>query len=372
MPAAVLFVIDNLEFGGGERGFLQVIEALAGAGRRIAVACHPGGVFEARARAAGAAIVPLDMRRRAAPATIARLRRAIRASGARVVHSQGARADFVTRVALVGVPDVRLVCTVQMPPAGFDVGTVRRRLYAALDRAFAGRVDRFIVVSQVLRRRLADAGVPPARVRVIPNGVEPAPADAGTDALRTAFGAPPARLLGAAGRLVWQKGFEVLIDALPRVLAAVPAAQLLLAGTGPREAALRAAAAARGVSGRVVFLGFRADVLDLLRAVEIAVVPSRREGFPMITLEAMSVGTPVVATAIDGIQEQIESDVDGLLVPPGDATSLADAVVRLFGDAALREKLGAAARRRVETSFTVAGAVAATRRVYAELEAAAG
>ncbi|MBI3635077.1 MAG: glycosyltransferase family 4 protein [Candidatus Rokubacteria bacterium] len=289
MPAAVLFVIDNLEFGGGERGFLQVIEALAGDGRRVTVACHPGGVFTARARAAGAAIVPLDMRRRAAPATIARLRRAIRAAGARVVHSQGARADFVTRVALVGVPDVRLVCTVQMPPAGFDVSAVRRRLYAALDRALAGRVDRFIVVSPALRRRLVDAGVPPARVRVIPNGVEPAPTD-----------------------------------------------------------------------------------VSLLRAVEIAVVPSRREGFPMITLEAMSVGTPVVATAIDGIQEQIESDVDGLLVSPGDATSLADAVVRLFGDAALREKLGAAARRRVETSFTVAGVVAATRRVYAELEAAAG
>lgn len=371
----VVFVIDNLEFGGGERGFLQLVGAFVEDGRRVTVACHPGGPFTERAAATGARLVALDMRRRAAARTVLALRRLVPPDGVTVVHSQGARADFLVRAALLGRGGARLVSTVQMPPAGFDVGPVRRRLYAALDRMLQHRVDRFIVVSRALRDALVRRGVPSARVRVIPNGVEtgsgPAPPDGDAVAarLRGALAGAGERLIAAAGRLVWQKGFEHLIRAMPRILAGEPAARLVIAGRGPREAALRRAADACGVAARVSFLGFRADVPDLLRAVDVAVVPSLREGFPMITLEAMSAGAPVVATALPGIAEQIDDGVEGLLVPPADEPRLADAVLRVLRDPALRAALGAAGRRRVARCFTVERVVDATRRLYAELEA---
>jgi glycosyltransferase involved in cell wall biosynthesis len=369
--SGVLFVIDNLEFGGGERGFLQLVRGLAAHGERVGVAAHPGGVFEADARAVGAAFFPLDMRARFAAATVRRLRAIVGGQGFAVVHSQGARADFTARLALAGLAGVGHVCTVQMPVEGFDVGPLRRALYVALDRLTAARVDRFIVVSRALERLLVEGrGVPAERVRLIPNGVElpraqPATAPA---AMRTALGiAAGGRVIGAVGRLVWQKGFEHLIRAMRVVVAAEPAARLVVVGDGPLRHRLATLSAECGVDGCVTFAGFRRDVTALLRAFEILVVPSLREGLPMITLEGMAAGTPVVATAIPGILEQIDSGVDGMLVPPGDADALAAAVVRLLGDAALRDRLGAAARRKAATAFDVSRTVAATREVYAGL-----
>lgn len=371
----VLFVIDNLEFGGGERGFLQLVRALAGEGWPVGVAAQPGGTFEAEVRAAGAIFHPLDMRARFGLGTIARLRRVVTANGFRIVHSQGARADFFARLALGGLGRVGCVCTVQMPVEGFTVGPVTKAVYRALDRVSARRVGRFIVVSRALQSLLVDRrGVAPARVRLIPNGVEiddeePTPRRrAAARAVAAALGlASDTRLVGAVGRLVWQKGFEDLIRAMPAVVRAVPAARLVIAGEGPLRARLDAVARACGVADHVALPGFRADAAELVRALEILVIPSLREGFPMVTLEAMALGTPVVATAIDGIVEQIAADVDGLLVPPGDPPALGAAIARLLGDPALRARLAAAAHRTVRTKFDIRKTVEDTKRLYGEL-----
>jgi glycosyltransferase involved in cell wall biosynthesis len=371
----ILFVIDGLEFGGGERGFLQIVRSLAADGWAVAMAGQPGGLLEAGAVAAGAAFFPVAMSSRLALGAVARLRRIVRQEGARLVHSQGARADFFTRLALAGLAGVRHVCTVQMPVEGFDVGPVLRACYVALDRLSARRVDRFIVVSRALERRLVERrGVAPARVTLIPNGVElpcddsPERRERASRALRAELGlGGDARLVGAAGRLVWQKGFEHLVRALPAVLAREPRARLVIAGEGPLRPRLLAVARECGVEDRVLLPGFRRDVQDFLRALDVLVLPSLREGLPMVTLEAMAAGTPVVATAIEGVVEQVRHEADGLLVPPGDPGALAAAVTRLLADAALGARLARAARETVAARFDVRRTVAATRRVYAEL-----
>ncbi|MBI4593098.1 MAG: glycosyltransferase [Candidatus Rokubacteria bacterium] len=372
---SVLFVIDNLEFGGGERGFLQLVRALTVESWPVGVASQPGGVFEAGVREAGAVFFPLDMTSRLGVRTILRLRRIVVENGFRIVHSQGARADFLVRLALWRLGRVRHVCTLQMPVEGFNVGPIRRALYQVLDRLTARRVDRFIVVSRALQSLLVDRrGVAPARVRLIPNGVEiddeePAPRRrAAARAVMAALGlASDTRLVGAVGRLVWQKGFEDLIRAMPAVVRAVPAARLVIAGEGPLRARLDAVARECGVADHVALPGFRADAAEFVRALEILVIPSRREGFPMVTLEAMALGTPVVATAIDGIVEQIAADVDGLLVPPGDPPALGAAIARLLGDPALRARLAAAAHRTVMTKFDSRKTVEDIKRLYGEL-----
>jgi glycosyltransferase involved in cell wall biosynthesis len=302
---------------------------------------------------------------------IARLRRLVRSSGAGLVHSQGARADFFARLALLGRPNVRLVSTVQMPVEGFDVSGPRRALYRLADRLGRHRVDRFIVVSEALRRRLIEGWrLEPARVSLVYNGVETdvaaPPAGAGP-ALRRQLGVPEAApLIGAVGRLVEQKGFADLIAAMPEVMARIPDARLAIVGEGPLRPALAARARAAGMADRVVLAGFRSDVGGFLGALDVLAVPSLREGFPMVTLEAMALGVPIVATAVDGIVEQVTDGHEGLLVPPRDPAALARALITLLTDRALAARLGQAARRR-GAEFDVSRTLAATRRVYAEL-----
>jgi glycosyltransferase involved in cell wall biosynthesis len=370
----VLFVIDNLEFGGGERGFLQLIRSLPGEGWTVSVAAHPGGLFEVQARAAGAEFLGMDMSSRAGLATIVRLWRLVRTGRFTVVHSQGARADFFARMASLVVPGVRLVSTVQMPVDGFAVSRVRGSVYRFFDRLARTRVDRFIVVSQALKRRLVESwGVPEARVALIHNGVETdrlVPASDSDDRrrLRQDLGLPEhARLLCAVGRLVWQKGFEHLLLALPGVLARVPEVGLAIVGEGPLRAELEGRARRLGLAERVRFLGFRSDVPSLLRGCDVLAVPSLQEGFPMITLEAMALGVPIVASDIEGVAEQLDHDREALLVPPGEPKALTGALLALLQDSALRRRLGEAARRRAVEAFDASRAISATRRLYAEL-----
>jgi glycosyltransferase involved in cell wall biosynthesis len=370
----VLFVIDNLEFGGGERGFLQLIRTLPGDGWTVSVAAHPGGLFEVQARAAGAEFLGMDMSSRAGVATIARLYRLVRSGRFTIVHSQGARADFFARMALWSVPGVRLVSTVQMPVDGFAVASVRSAAYRFFDRLARPRVDRFVVVSQALKRRLVERWrLPEERVTLIHNGVETdrlVPSTSGDDArrIREELGlGEHARLVGAVGRLVWQKGFEHLLAALPGVAARVPEVGLAIVGEGPLRAELEARARSLGVAERVRFLGFRSDVPSVLRACDVLAVPSLQEGFPMVTLEAMALGVPIVATEIEGIAEQLDHDRQALLVPPAQPRALTTAVLALLQDQALARRLAEAGRHRVVEAYNVGQAVAATRRLYAEL-----
>jgi glycosyltransferase involved in cell wall biosynthesis len=374
---SILFVIDNLEFGGGERGFLQLVQALAGEGESVSVVAQSGGPFEAGVRAAGATFEPMRMTSRAGVGTILRLRRLVCTERFAVVHSQGARADFLTRLALLGLPAPRLVSTIQMPVDGFDVSPLRRALYRVFDGLGRGRVDRFIVVSRALQHLLtADRGLPSRRVVLVANGVE---TDQLTPAARRQMAGPARRalgvdeitpLVGAAGRLVAQKGFGDLVTAMHHVVARVPEARLAIAGDGPLREALAARARASGLS--LLLPGFQEDVSRFLAALDVLVIPSVREGFPMITLEGMALGLPIVATAIAGVVEQIEPDIDGLLVAPGDPGALGAAIARVLEDRALGERLGQAARRRAVGRFDVSRMLDATRRVYADLSEVSG
>lgn len=365
----ILFVIDNLEFGGGERGFLQIVQSLVREGWQVSVASHPGGAFEDEVRKSGAAFLPLNMKSRFGLRTIVRLRHIIGQGGFRIVHSQGARADFFSRISSLGVRGARNVCTVQMPIEGFDVARARKALYQSLDCLSARQVDRFLVVSEALRKLLIEGrGIDPGKVRLIYNGIETALHTLTERHAWSGSGLPrEERLIGAVGRLVRQKGFEYLIRAMPRVLHQVAEARLVIAGEGPLRQELQELAHERGLEGKVVFQGFRRDIREFLRAVELVVIPSVREGFPMITLEAMAMAKPIVATAIDGVIEQIDHDVNGLLVPPEDCEALGAAMVKLLEDRVTRERLGHAARQKAVTRFDVRKMVNETKLVYAEL-----
>jgi glycosyltransferase involved in cell wall biosynthesis len=156
--------------------------------------------------------------------------------------------------------------------------------------------------------------------------------------------APPPRpyVLGAGG-LATRKGFDVLIDAFPRVDAA---SDLVIAGDGPARAALAARATDRGIAARTTFLGHvdRATVASLLRGAAAVAIPSRFEGHPLIVLEAMLAGAPIVASDIPGLPDELRHGETGLRVPAGDAAALGDALRLLTRDRDRARALGRAAR----------------------------
>jgi glycosyltransferase involved in cell wall biosynthesis len=171
------------------------------------------------------------------------------------------------------------------------------------------------------------------RGRVVHNGVDNAEFSNGH--------AKPDYVLGV-GRMVHQKGFDILIDAFAS-LADDPAfdCDLVLAGDGPERASLQARAAQLGIAPRVRFTGevHRARVVSLFRSAAVFVLPSRHEPFGLVNLEAMAAGVPVVATNVGGVREIVDPGVNGMLVPPGDPVSLASAIGSIRSDANLRSTL---------------------------------
>ena len=158
-----------------------------------------------------------------------------------------------------------------------------------------------------------------------------------------------------------------MIQAAPAIQKASPEVWFLFVGEGPLRPDLQSLAQQLNVHDRAVFTGFRSDIQQILSAIDILVAPSLLEGFPMITLEAMAMSKPIVATQIQGIVEQISDEEEGLLVPSHNHKALAGAVVRLIRDKNLSLRVGAAARRKVETCFSVQKMIRETAKVYLSL-----
>lgn len=174
-------------------------------------------------------------------------------------------------------------------------------------------------------------------------------------ALRTALELGDVPVVGGVGRFRGEKGQTVLIEAMAEVIKQAPDAVLLLVGDGPDRAMLEQKAASLGVADNVVWTGQRSadEVYRLYAIMDVVAVPSLFEGFGLVAAEAMAAGKPVVASDVDGLAEVVAAGETGLLVPPGDAESLAAALVRLLGDARLAEQFGRAGRIRVQEKFSM-------------------
>jgi len=259
---------------------------------------------------------------------------------------------------------LRLVTTVH----GWVQKTGRTQLYWAVDRWTLRRYERVVAVSQDLETECARIGVAPERLVRIDNGVDVdtwkrhGPASASP--LRN--GVPPGRLVvGAAGRLSDEKGFDLLIEAVLRAVSRGADIELWIAGEGPEKAKLEALAAKS--AGRVRLLGFRSDMRELQEAFDIFALSSLREGLPNVVLEAMACEVPVLATRCGGVEAVVRDEVEGLLVAPGSAAALEASLVRLASDPALRTRLARAGRERVERDFSFARRMDEFARLYETL-----
>lgn len=227
----------------------------------------------------------------------------------------------------------------------------------------SGRVDRYIAVSEDMARRLRATPLFPARkVEIIRNAVDVHRFRQQSDgALRRQLGGVPARpIVLALARLDAQKGLFDLLEAAARV----PEANFVIAGEGKERESLEDKARMLAIDGRVLFLGHRDDVPELLASCDLFVLPSLYEGFPLSVLEAMAAGKPVVATAIGGTEEAVINGGTGLLVPPHDPAALAAAIRSLLSDPPLGRRLGLAGRERALREFSAEKMVQEVSELY--------
>lgn len=154
------------------------------------------------------------------------------------------------------------------------------------------------------------------------------------------------------GSLREQKGHKYLLEAFARVKEAIPESKLLIIGSGPEEYRLRNLSKKFNITNSVVFMGIRRDIPQLLKMSDLFVLPSLREGFGIVLLEAMVSGLAIVATAVDGILEVVVEGETGILVPPSDAKALADSIVTILSDEIKRIEFGVNAKKRVKSDFT--------------------
>lgn len=243
-----------------------------------------------------------------------------------------------------GVPAVlrteHLPCVVRDAP--------RRVMYALGVQS----VDHGLGVSESARRGFLLSGVNKPQLTVVHNGIAPKLPARSREAVRAELGAGDAPLVLTVARFTGQKGHATLLNALPSVLAVRPDARFVWVGSGPLEAYLRARVEALGVRDQVVFLGRRSDVPDLMAAADLFCLPSTFEGHPLVVLEAMAAGLPVIAARAPGITEAVRNGVTGLLVPIGDAPALAAAMIRALGDPALAASLAGAGRTAAHGHFS--------------------
>ncbi len=246
----------------------------------------------------------------------------------------------------------------------------------AVERWMAHRADTVIVCSYYMRGHVADIfDIDERRIAVIPNGIDPSELRPAGDlrALRGQFAQPHEKLVLLVGRLVYEKGFQLALDALPGVLDAVEDVRFLVAGSGTHEHELRAQAQRLGLSEHGSFLGWIGDDVlhSLYRIADLCVVPSIYEPFGLVALEAMASGCPCIVADTGGLREVVPvGERVGLRFNGGDAEHLGVMIERLLVDERLRERLVTEASEHV-LRFDWDDIAQRTRAIYGELRALA-
>lgn len=292
-------------------------------------------------------------------------------SGADVLCCHGYKANLVGRLAARarGTPAVAVA-------RGWTGESLKVRLYETIDRFHLRWMSRVVCVSEAQAEKVRRTGVKPSRIRVVQNAIDPErfpdPDWRYRTKLHRLFRQPRTRVVGAAGRLSPEKGFDVLVEAAARIHKADRSVGFVIFGEGPCRARLAQQIHAAGLGGTFVLNGFRSDLDRFMPFFDLLVLPSYTEGLPNVVLEAFAAGVPVVATAVGGTTEVVEDGVSGHLVRPGDPAPLADRILAaLASEDGLRD-MGLMGRQRILERFTFRTQAARYAQLFQELAPAAG
>ncbi|HZH90755.1 MAG TPA: glycosyltransferase family 4 protein [Pyrinomonadaceae bacterium] len=360
-------------FGGGERHFADLSNALSERGHEVYAALSPASPLQARlTRLPASNLITLPLRNALDLPSATRLARFIRERQIEIVHAHLARDYPLAAYAARRSGGVPFILTRHVP---FDM--------SSLHRFTLGKAARVIAVSEGVRRGLSARRIFPEEIiRVIPNGISVAGIDnALGDFDRAEFRrklSPDAPLIvGTVGELSPVKGQEDFVRAAALVVREekFERARFLIVGDdrsagGETHARLERLIAEHELEAHVRLLGHVSELTPLISSLDLYVSASRAEAFGLATLEALMCGVAVVATGTDGALEMIDDGLTGNLVPVGDAASLARAMLRLLRDGDERARISKRARVESRARFSLERMVGATEKIYREALAA--
>lgn len=374
----ILNVIESLGGGGAEQVLVNVLPELQARGHTCEiVALWPPYTLQGDLERAGVRVHRLNWsygRRWSMAGAVTRLVRLVRRRRPDVLHAHLLFADLYVALSRPLLPAPARVMWGQNTDFDFLHGSLSARAaHALLPAAFRYGFDGLAAVGdEVAQHYSKHVGVD---VRTIFNAVPIPPLPTGDTGARRQAAlarwkiAPEEFVLLVAARLAPEKNHRVLLEALEIMGQSGRRPQVLVAGDGPLREELERQARARGLLSQVTFCGRieHSRLLLLLPAVDAFVLPSQHEGLPLALAEAMAMQRPVLATPVGGVPDLIQDNINGLLVPPGDARALAHGIERLMDDPALRERLGTAAREQVVRSFSSARVAEQWEAFYQEL-----
>ena len=364
---SVLYFSNSRVRGGAEEHILTLLRGLDRQEFQPRLVCAPEvAALLRRDLPDDVELIPLTLRKPADVRSALELARILRSRRVDILHSHlfygslfASPIGWLCRVPLI----------VETPHVSerWRTGWFKSRF--VIDRLVGRFVNRFIAVSEANGRYLVEEKRLPARkVVVIQNGCDIRRFDPDRQApeeLRCGLGFDAHDpVVVVAGRLEPQKGHHVLLNALPWVLHEFPRTRLVCVGDGALRTDLEARARGLGFAESVRFVGYQSNIADWLALADLTVLPSFYEGLPLIAIESLAAGKPMVATAVDGTPEIVVDGTTGLTVPPGDAWALARAICDLLHDPAKRRRLGHAGRRWVEDRFSDRLQIANTESLY--------
>ena len=365
-PIRVLHLLVTTSPGGGPKHVYDLVRHLPRGEFEVVVAAPRDGIFFDRFCDLGIETVELSLGRLGVR-HLPRAMRLMRRSGIDIVHTHGKGAGLFGRLAAraLGIPAIHTFHGIHYS----SYSQSGQRLYLALERRLSRMSHAIINVSASQEAEGLELGLfRREQSVVVVNGIDLDEMDRiarECPVRREHLGLSPGDfVLGCVSRWDPVKRFEVLLQAVRRLASRIPHLALLLVGGGGEEARIRRLAGETGLQDRVIFTGFLGNPTRVYGALDLYVATSLKEGLPLAPLEAMSAGLAIVATDVPGHRDVVLRGETGLLVPPEDAASLAEAIAMLAADPDRRREMGRAGRRRVAEQFTVQHMVGQTAGVY--------
>ncbi len=348
-PLRVLMLDSESSWRGGQNQLALLLRGLREHGVFARVAAPPQSAILKSNDARGFESVPLRMRHGMDVVAATRLARHLRRETYDIVHCHSSHAHSTAFLALW---PSRLVGSGNTPPERPRLVVSRRVAFPLARHGPAAlkyrNADLFLAISSGVRDVLVHGGVDAERVALVPSGVDLDILRARRDrlAVRRELGlSPNATVVGTVAALTKNKAVHDLVQALRFVAEHVQDVRLLVVGEGPARAEIETLVERLGLRERVVLLGFRDDVLDMLAAFDCFCLPSRVEGLGTSIMDAQTLGVPVVATRTGGVPDLVDDGETGLLVPPGNPDLLGGALVRMLRDPGLRARCVERARQ---------------------------
>jgi glycosyltransferase involved in cell wall biosynthesis len=363
----VLFLISSEGHYGMENMLLTLARGLS----ELGVKCVIGVLRDSRfphvevgdqARQMGLAVEIIPCHGRWSWTAVRHIRELLLKHNVDVLHPHGYKADCYAYAA-AWPNQVALLATSHNWPSRLP----RMRFYAAIDKLVLGRFDKVVVVSDVVGKILRRWGVSSKNLSMIFNGVDIERFRTASPTLRNEFAPEGHSIVGFVGRLVGDKGGDLLLQAVPRVLHEFPKTTFVLVGDGPSRPEWEKLAERLGIAKNVVFAGVREDMPEVYASLDMLVLPSLIESMPMCLLEAMAAGRPVIGTRVGAVPKVIHSEQTGVLVNPGNLDELTNAICQLLGRSSFAADLGKNGQAYVTQHFSAISMAKSYMQAYAQL-----